>query len=579
MPRRPLAPALAAPTSAPSLAPSLAPALVVTALGLVGCLDPGSIAASATDTDDATTRVDVGETTLMTGETGVESTSSTTGEGPTSAAETRTSTAAESDTAAPETTGETAGDGDLPFDPRSCPASSAIEMIVPGRAYLVASDTVGLYWQASAGVTSVQIWLSSDGGESYPYLVDEVPVAGEGPHLEPWDSTLTKIEVAEAEGAAKPAGYRMVLAAFDGDGQVIGCSEGEESFEIRGWPASAFETVADVALADPKILAPIDQQTTPEALATDVVDLNLSHWGITDLGGLAHFVELETLVASVNEIAAITELSWMTKVKTLRIDYNAVSAADLPALGTLSSLRALDLSNNKIGDSITALPSLPSLVSLKIAGNGLTDAAIAALAPFPALESLDVRCNQLHALESLPALPALKVLTAGCNEVTVATGLPSAPNLTELYLDDNALVTPAGLPLLPHLAILDLHGNDLVTLKGLPAYPALTSLSAAFNVLSDLNGLPTLPLLEELYLSGNHLTDVTALKGRPSLKKLVLADNNLQAGVLVLADLPNLTHLDLTDNPNIACADQSTVKAAVLAKNPGATVWLSAQCK
>lgn len=226
-----------------------------------------------------------------------------------------------------------------------------------------------------------------------------------------------------------------------------------------------------------------------------VQHLDASGYAIESLGGIDALTELVSLDLSGNYITDLTPLRSLKKLKELRIDGMDVPttpAVDLEFIATLD-LRKLSLCRNSIRD-------------------------LAALASLTKLTKLDLRYNQIEAIESLHPLQ----------------------ELTDLRLAD----------------------NDLNQIHGLQYLTKLQRLDLAYNPrLQDLQPICELPRLKRLKLSGIPLNDsIDQLNSVSGLRELKLRDCQLEsiASVVTLIDNSALQvgrggkvggRIDLRDNP------------------------------
>ena len=224
----------------------------------------------------------------------------------------------------------------------------------------------------------------------------------------------------------------------------------------------------------------------PETWAT-VRNLNLSHCDLTEINLLESFVGLEVLQLQHNLLFHVS------------------------GLATLTCLRALDLSHNRIGAA--AWRSVNGSSASASAASPTTYPTLgAALEPLKLLESLSVESNQLTDLSLLKLrLPKLKFLNARGNELQfLQHSLEYLPDLRELLLDQNKL---RGLPAdcfagNKKLSILSAENNAINSLKGLRGCAKLEQLRLGANRLGELKDaltdLQTCPL-KTLVLVGNHV--------------------------------------------------------------------------
>ena len=235
---------------------------------------------------------------------------------------------------------------------------------------------------------------------------------------------------------------------------------------------------------------------------------------------IGELTELRTLHVTYSELVGEipAELGNLSKLEILYIGEflgrNPIPRRIPPELGSLSNLRELGLSGNRLVGEIPAeLGGLSNLAWLHLDGNELEGEIPPELGSLSNLEELNLYGNELEG--EIPAelgnLSNLAWLRLYGNELEgeIPAELGNLSNLTGLHLDGNELEgeIPAELGSLSNLIDLNLSGNEL---EGeIPA--ELGSLSNLF----DLN----------------------------------LSDNELEGEIPPeLRDIPNLNHVDLTEN-------------------------------
>ena len=124
--------------------------------------------------------------------------------------------------------------------------------------------------------------------------------------------------------------------------------------------------------------------------------LGADDFGISDLAGLEHAVNLTSLSLSGNAISDVSALGSLESLTRLDLSSNAIS--DVSALGSLESLTWLDLRNNAISD-VSALGSLESLTRLDLSSNAISD--VSALGSLESLTWLDLRNNAISDVSAL----------------------------------------------------------------------------------------------------------------------------------------------------------------------------------
>ena len=203
---------------------------------------------------------------------------------------------------------------------------------------------------------------------------------------------------------------------------------------------------------------------------------------ITDLSGLEHATELDTLDLRGNTIENLTPLKELTKLTSLDLGVNSISNID--ALAGLTELTDLDLEANGITD-ITPLLGLANLEVLRLADNPIADAR-----PLAALTDVDIDIDVTMYLVAVPDAG----LTAALQD---ALGLEASDGIPSTQLQ--ALTT------------LDAQDRQISNLTGLELATALTELDLRDNAISDVTPLAGLVNLEILRLTGNPIQDASAL--------------------------------------------------------------------
>ncbi|HOV76844.1 MAG TPA: leucine-rich repeat domain-containing protein, partial [Sedimentisphaerales bacterium] len=123
---------------------------------------------------------------------------------------------------------------------------------------------------------------------------------------------------------------------------------------------------------------------------------------ISDLTGIQHAVNLQSLTLTHHRFNDLSPLSGLTQLRTLVLQASRIS--DLSPLSGLVNLTNLDLEANQISD-ISPLASLENLSRLSLHKNPVSD--ISALVNLPALTWVDLRCDPLDLSAYETCIPAL----------------------------------------------------------------------------------------------------------------------------------------------------------------------------
>ncbi|XP_050284091.1 receptor like protein 21-like isoform X7 [Quercus robur] len=238
------------------------------------------------------------------------------------------------------------------------------------------------------------------------------------------------------------------------------------------------------------------------------------------------FEELQYLYLVGNQISrwvpneGFERFSALRKLEMLYLANNNFNNNILSSLSGISSLKILDLSDNKLNGSFH-IPGFERFSALH------------------KLEMLYLANNHFNnnILSSLSGISSLKILDLGGNKLNGSFHIPAFSNLEELYLDDNEI-------------------DDFVTTttKGSNNLPKLQVLELGWNKVNAriFKSLTTFTSLKILRMSGNNLEGSFTTEGWCELKKLQeidLSNNNFEGRLpSCMANLTSLRVLDLSNN-------------------------------
>lgn len=240
---------------------------------------------------------------------------------------------------------------------------------------------------------------------------------------------------------------------------------------------------------------------------SDVVSLDLSDCGITDISLLSLCTSLERLDLSGNSIKDLTPLVDLTKLKSLNLENNKVS--DLKPLLGLKKLEYLNLANNEI-TSITALSELKKLTELHLSHNELK--GLSALSELTSLKTLclddaDIKDSYLAKLYKLSSLRTLlldnneELSQSAVNELKA-----KLPDCTVSFTPVVVTLELGGKTFKSDVTELSLVGCNITDISVLARCTALKTLDLSDNPINDASALYGLTSLRELYISGTNLT-------------------------------------------------------------------------
>ena len=209
------------------------------------------------------------------------------------------------------------------------------------------------------------------------------------------------------------------------------CTEDVDDDSVVDFPDPCVEDAVRVALNKPT-----GDITAGELL--EITWLERVRSSISDLTGLEHCTNLESLSLSSNDITDLTPLTGLTRLKRLYLgNNNIVSVAPLAGLTSLEELSLSD--GNQVGD-LTPLSGLYNLIDLDLdrqEGDVLTD--ISPLASLTALTELDITGNAIDSLAPVTGMTELWRLSAGWNQITDLSPLQGLPSLKNVWLDENPI--------------------------------------------------------------------------------------------------------------------------------------------
>lgn len=208
---------------------------------------------------------------------------------------------------------------------------------------------------------------------------------------------------------------------------------------------------------------------------------------ITNLSGLEHFSELNTLVIHDSEVADLLPLPGLTNLNCLILSSD--KTLDLAPLSNLSNLEHLSLSGCQLKD-LSVLSTLPNLNHL-----GLSDSNISNLSPISNVTNLSelyLSGNDISDLSPLSSLTGLKRLDLANNQINDLTPLSTLANLTNLSLSENNISDLS--PLLENNC---LQGTKVIEDDGSYYYQTTVRLGVVNNPLSEASINEYIPQLRD----------------------------------------------------------------------------------
>jgi Leucine-rich repeat (LRR) protein len=179
--------------------------------------------------------------------------------------------------------------------------------------------------------------------------------------------------------------------------------------------------------------------------------------------------------------------------------------SDISALGALSQLRELNVSDNKLSELLNLEAAPRNLQSIDFSSNAISTLNSRAIQRFRFLRSVRLSHNRINYLDAFSQCRHLRELIADNNNIASIDALRCRA-LQTIDVHANAIDSISGMRDLPFLRQLNIANNCLYTLDGIAKHTSLESLDISNNSLSNwkhLEQLQQLPLLRELDCRGN----------------------------------------------------------------------------
>lgn len=322
-----------------------------------------------------------------------------------------------------------------------------------------------------------------------------------------------------------------VYATTDGDYPSIKKSPLKEPLNLQGGQTIVYAlTIGDNGMVSPlRVLgytvAGVIEEVTIEDPALNAIirdNLNVSDahtlftnqlWNITtldipadvkDLSELSKMPFIEHLSIQQGDYQNLSNISALTKLKTLVIDGVTLNTEEIKAIASLPDLTLLSMVRCNLS-SINELSAATGLTSLNLSNNTIRD------------------------LEPIRSLVNLEYLNLSHNAVTQLTALAGATKLKELDVSYNSVTSTIALSGCKNLEVLHADYNALTNVDGLDKLSGLFALSANHNQITNIASLSHLSKLSELNIGNNALTDLSSLNGLTNLKTLNFENNQVTA--------------------------------------------------
>ncbi len=252
-----------------------------------------------------------------------------------------------------------------------------------------------------------------------------------------------------------------------------------------------------------------------------VTHIDINNENLTDISGIEHFVNLESLLIENNQISDLSPLVNLTKLRFFYAYENQFS--DITPLANLTQLEIISIGKTQVND-ISILSNLTNLRELFFQDLGVSD--ISVLANFTSLESTGFDGNQITDISSLQNLTQLKYLFATSNSISDISTLSNLTSLEKLYLNGNQISDASVIGNFTQLKELGLDGNQISNISNFNSLTNLVLLGIRANQIGDISVLSNLTSLEELYMNANSVSDISSLLALNNLRIAVVCEDN-----------------------------------------------------
>ena len=239
-------------------------------------------------------------------------------------------------------------------------------------------------------------------------------------------------------------------------------------------------------------------------------------------------------------------------VTELNLSGNLLEGNFPASIFSLTNLKKLDLSSNRLSGITPDLSPLSHLTSVNLSNNNLTGDIWKSFSTLTNLEEIYVGNNNctisstdFSGFINLKSLDISKL-----NIVEIPQSLSTLQNLTSLNISENKISNYSNLNLLSKLQELNLSGNSITSLPNeISSLKSLKTLNLSNNSITNFSSLNSLSSLEWLSLENNSLANIPSeVSSLQNLIHLNLGRNNITGGVNILLPLENLEQLWLNHN-------------------------------
>jgi len=282
----------------------------------------------------------------------------------------------------------------------------------------------------------------------------------------------------------------------------------------------------------------------------NLTSLQLSWSSIVDVSPIQNLSNLTNLDLNTNAIVDVTPLAGLTGLTILNLNSNAITTG-VPSLSALTNATGIYLSNN------AGIPCLELL--------GLVDTLGGVV--FPGTAAHGSSCTGTPIAGAIASIPDANLATCITNSTGATADNPNAAYIYQITAitwastgcDSTPFASLAGIEQFPRITTINIWGNGIADLGPLASLTRLTNMSMGFQPIVDVSPLQGLTKLTDLSLSDNQIVDVSPLSGLSALSSLNLRWNVITTGVATLTSYPAITGLSIDGNPDMPCAELTTL--------------------
>jgi len=224
--------------------------------------------------------------------------------------------------------------------------------------------------------------------------------------------------------------------------------------------------------------------------------------------------------------------SQLLDIVRLNLSYQGIK--DLTGIEQFRNLEVLNLYKNDIED-VSSLRTLTELRELNLGGNHLTDLEESNFATLFHIDLISLNLDQIETYDD-----------EGRHQLANISLLENFSSLEALSLQDNAIKDFSAVTRLKKLQSLNLANNYLEDIVLLRELSTLRILNLRDNDVHDISALSNLVDLEYLNLHSNErIQSIQPIASLLKLEKLILENIFIGEEVAVIAELPNLTYLNV----------------------------------